>query len=352
VIAGHGPWDHPARGLLHVASWIYGLGVLGRLGLYRTGLLRRERLSTRIVSVGNLTAGGTGKTPFVILLADEMKNRGLRAAVIVRGYKARREGKTDVVSDGRTIRLGYPEAGDEALLLARKLPGVPVVMAADRVAGCQVAVREFGAEVILLDDGFQHLQVERDLDVVLLENENPFGYGYLLPRGLLREPVGALERADLLVITSAGDSGAPPEIPHVLRHTRAVPVLHAMFTPAGWTDTKTGRTIAEEDIRREEIIAFSGIANPSAFERTLRSLGIFPRHHCVFPDHHPYVPSDLTEIADRMQEVGGRIALTTEKDAVRLESMVPPFPVVALGVKLVLTSGESALKRCLDALFP
>lgn len=351
-IAGHGLWGRPVRGLLHVASWIYGLGVVGRLGLYHVGLLRRVRFSTRIISIGNLTAGGTGKTPFVILLVQEIRNRGLRPAVVVRGYKGRREGRTVVVSEGGTIRLGYPEVGDEAVLLARKLPGVPVVMAADRAEGCQVAIREFGAQVILLDDGFQHLKVERDLDILLVDRENPFGYGYLLPRGLLREPVRALGRADLVVMTSTDDSGKPLEIAPLIPHADTPPVLQAVFVPTVFTDAKTGQKIAEEDLRAEEVVAFSGIANPPAFERVLRSLGILPAHHSIFPDHHRYAPSDLREIARRMQEVGARIALTTEKDAVRLEKMSLPFSVVTLGVKLILTDGHAELKQCLDALFP
>ncbi|MFQ5883203.1 MAG: tetraacyldisaccharide 4'-kinase [Candidatus Methylomirabilales bacterium] len=351
-IAGHGPWGPPVRGLLRIASWIYGLGVVVRVSVYRTGLLRQERLAARIISIGNLTAGGTGKTPFVILLVQEVRKRGLRPAVVVRGYGGRREGRTVVVSGGDTIRLGYPEVGDEALLLARKLPGVPILMAADRVEGCQVAIREFGARVIILDDGFQHLRVERDLDILLLDQENPLGYGFLLPRGLLREPVRALQRADLLVMTGTGDPGEPSESPRLVRHAGSTPVLQVAFTPTVLTNTKTGETVDEEHLRREEVVAFSGIANPPAFERTLQSLGIFPKHHLIFPDHHPYGPSDLLEIAQRMEEVGAKIALTTEKDAVRLEKVSPPFSVVTIGVKLVLTGGQAEFKQCLDALFP
>jgi len=328
------------------------MGVVGRLGLYRTGLIRQQHLATRVISVGNLTAGGTGKTPFVILLAGEIRNRGVPPAVVVRGYKGRREGQTVVVSDGETVRLGYPEAGDEALLLARKLPGVPVIMAADRVAGCRVAMRDLGAQVILLDDAFQHLKVARDLDILLLDRENPLGYGYLLPRGLLREPASAIRRADLLVMTGAGDSSMLPKASSLIRHMGAKPVLQAVFTPTVFTDSKTGHAIAGEDLRGEEVVAFSGIANPPAFERTLRSQGIHPKHHVIFPDHHPYAPSDLIEIARRMQEGGARIALTTEKDAVRLEKIAPPFSVVTVGVTLVLTSGHAELKKSLDALFP
>ncbi len=351
-IAGTGSCGAPVRGLLHVASWIYGLGVIGRLGLYRTGLLRRARLPARVVSIGNLTAGGTGKTPCVILLVKEVSNRGLRPAVVVRGYGGKREGQTVVVSDGEKIRMDYPEVGDEALLLARTLPGIPVLMAADRVEACHVAIREFGAQVIVLDDAFQHLRVERDLDILLLDRENPFGYGYLLPRGLLREPVRGLKRATLVVMTGASDAGEDGAVSHVVRHAGSAPVLHAVFTPTRLTNTETGETVTEESLHTQEVVAFSGIANPPAFEQTLRSLGIFPKHHCIFPDHHPYDASDLAEVYQRMQKVGAKIALTTEKDAIRLESMMSPFPVFTLGIQLVLTGGHAELKRCLDGLFP
>ncbi|MFQ5847485.1 MAG: tetraacyldisaccharide 4'-kinase [Candidatus Methylomirabilales bacterium] len=351
-IAGHGPWGGPVRCFLRVASWMYGLAVLGRLGLYRSGLFRRARLSTRVISVGNITVGGTGKTPFVILLVQELQGRGLRPAVVLRGYGGKKEGALAVVSDGETIRLDYPGVGDEALLLARKLPGVPILMSADRVEGCQVAVRDFGAQVTVLDDGFQHLRVERDLDIVLLDGEDPFGCGFLLPRGLLREPVGGLRRADLCVMTRAGDPRGPCDVPPRLRDIGRGPLLDAVYTPTVLTDLKTKETVAEEDLRGQEVVAFSGIANPPGFARTLRSCGIFPADYLVFPDHHPYTTSDLAGIARRMEEVGATVALTTEKDAVRLEKLLLPVPVITVGVRLSLTGGQAELKRFLDALFP
>ncbi len=351
-IVGGGPWERPLRGLLHVASWVYGLGVLGRLGLYRVGVLRRIRLSGRVISVGNITAGGTGKTSFVLLLVQEVRARGLRPAVVLRGYGAKKEGETLVVSDGKTIPMDYPEVGDEALLLARKLPGVPVIMSPDRVRGCQVAFGELGAQVAILDDGFQHLRIERDLDVLLLDRENPFGYGYLLPRGLLREPMGAVRRADLFVMTGVGEPSEPFDAPPRLRRTGQAPVLQAVYTLIGLTDVRTGEPVAEQELRDQYVVAFSGIANPAVFERTLTSLAIFPKDHVVFPDHHPYDASDLSRIARRMGEVGATVALTTEKDAVRLEKLLPPFPIVTLGVRLTLTEGQAELKRCLDAILP
>ncbi|MFQ5532292.1 MAG: tetraacyldisaccharide 4'-kinase [Candidatus Methylomirabilales bacterium] len=348
-VAGHGPWGRPVRPLLHVASWIYGLGVVGRLGLYRAGLLRSTRLPTRVISIGNLIAGGTGKTPFVIFLVQKLQDRGLRPAVVLRGYRGRREGATVVVSDGDTIQLGYPEVGDEALLLAQKLKGVPILMAADRVRGCQAAIRTFRPEVIILDDGFQHLRLERDLDILLLDRENPFGYGYLLPRGFLREPVRALTRADLLVMTGVDSTGEALEVPDLVS---AAPLLHAAYTPTVLTDVRTGETLAWEDLHAKEFVAFSGIANPLNFERTLQSLGISPKDHLIFPDHHPYHAADLTEISRRMRNAGATVALTTEKDAVRLERLPPSFPVLTVGVTLTLTGGREVLKQCLDALFP
>jgi tetraacyldisaccharide 4'-kinase len=337
---------------LLLASWVYGLGVRGRLGQYRMGLRARNRLPVPVISVGNIVVGGTGKTPFVIMLARELKDRGLRPAVVTRGYRGNREGKVVVVSDGATIEGGYPEFGDEAVLMAHKLPGVPVVMARDRAEGGREAIRRFGAEAILLDDGFQHLQLARDLDIVLLDRANPLGYGYLLPRGLLREPVGALRRADLIVVTGTRATEDAWHIPRGLREVWSAPVLHAVYLPTVLTDGKTGEVVAEADLRAQLVVAFSGIANPLGFERTLRSLGIAPRAHLIYPDHHPYDASDLAAIAERMAAVGATVALTTEKDAVRLAAIAPPFTVVALGVRLSLVGGQPELKHFLDALFP
>ncbi len=342
----------PVRGLLHVASWIYGVGVVGRLGLYRFGLLKGTPLSAPVISIGNITVGGTGKTPFVMLLVQEIRNRGLRPAVVLRGYGGKQEGRTVVVSDGEAIRMGYPEVGDEALLLARKLSGVPIVMSADRLKGCEIAIRDLGAQVALLDDGFQHLRVERDLDIILLDRENPFGFGYLLPRGLLREPLSALRRADLFVMTGTGGGEAPRDVLARLRGAGSTPLLHAVYVPAGLTNVKTGTAIADHELYGQTVLAFSGIGNPQVFQRTLESLGILPKHHVVFSDHHPYTASDLNQIGRSMEDIGATVALTTEKDAVRLEKLDPPFPLVAVGVRLSLTGGQTELKRCLDGLFP
>lgn len=351
-IAGRGPWGRPVRGLLHVASWAYGLGVVGRLGLYRFGLLRQRRLAAPVISIGNITAGGTGKTPFVMLLAREIRNRGIRSAVVLRGYGGKKEGETVVVSDRETVRMSYPEVGDEALLLARELPGVPIVMSANRVRGCEVAIRDFGAQVTLLDDGFQHLRVGRDLNILLLDRENPFGYGYLLPRGLLREPLGAMRRADLLVMTGVGGPEKARDVPPPLRSERGVPLLHAVFVPTVLTNVKTGGVVPERDLHGQAAVAFSGIANPQVFERTLESLGVLLKYHVVFPDHHPYDSSDLSGVARRMEEVGATIAVTTEKDAVRLEKLLLPFPVITVGIRLSLVAGQEELKRSLDAILP
>jgi len=204
----------------------------------------------------------------------------------------------------------------------------------------------------VLDDGFQHLRVERDLNICLLDRENPLGYGYLLPRGLLREPVSALERADLFVITGASDPAEPWAVPPDLRRIGQAPVLLAVYSATVVAHGKTGEAVAEGYLRAQDVVAFSGIANPPAFERTLESLGIIPKHHLVYPDHHPYDAADLRGIARCMEKVGATVALTTEKDAVRLERLALPFPVFTVGVRLSLIRGQPELKRFLDTLFP
>jgi tetraacyldisaccharide 4'-kinase len=286
----------------------------------------------------------------VILLSQKLTQRGLRVAVVTRGYGGEGEGGLLVVSDGERVRETYPRVGDEPLLLARKLPGIPVIMAADRRAGCEFAIARFGAEVILLDDGFQHLQMERDLDILLFDGANPFGYGYLLPRGLLREPLSALRRADLLVITTPIPGGSFQDLERVLKGYTSVPILQAVYTPTICTDLQSGEPIPWEVVRSQKVLAFSGIANPANFERTLRSAGIHSCQHLGFADHHPYGPEDLRKIHRVMEEHGATMALTTEKDAVRLEGTPLPFPVAVFGVKLSLEAGCDELGRCFDAL--
>ncbi|MGH7376234.1 MAG: tetraacyldisaccharide 4'-kinase, partial [Candidatus Methylomirabilales bacterium] len=191
------------RAGLRIASWAYGTAVVARTAAYRARLLATHRVPCPVVSVGNLTAGGTGKTPCVIFLARHLQQHGFRPAILLRGYGRRGGTGLLVASAGQGLLVPAAEAGDEASLLAEVLPGVPVILAADRVRGAEVALSRCGADLLILDDGYQHLRLQRDLDILLLDARSPFGSGALLPRGLLREPPAAADRADLVILTRA-----------------------------------------------------------------------------------------------------------------------------------------------------
>lgn len=336
------------RGCLTLASLVYGGLVWARNAGYNSGLLRAGRLPCRVVCVGNLSVGGTGKTPTVLALAGAAADAGLRVAVLLRGYG--REGRgVRVVSDGRRVQLSWREAGDEAVLLARRLGGVPVVVGEDRVAAGRVIVERFDPQIIFLDDGFQHRRLHRDADLVLLDSTDPFG-GSLLPRGRLREPIGALRRATAVLLTRA-DQGGDPEA--VRRRVAAVapdcPVGRAILRPLCLRDLTAGSRRPVAELRGRRVLAVSGIGNPESFHRTLQDSGAILAGRLVYPDHHAFSEEDRRRMGDVARRSEANWIVTTEKDAVRLEGGPLPdgCPVMALEVALAIVEGAEALEAAL-----
>jgi len=325
------------RGALALASAGYGAAVRLRNLAYERGLRRSCRAGVPVVSVGNITAGGTGKTPFVAWLAALLGRRGLRPAVLSRGYGAGGGGGLD----------------DENELLRRLVPGVPVVVEPDRVRGAERAVREHSADVLVLDDGFQHRRLARDLDIVLVDALRPFGGGRLLPLGLLREPPSGLARAHVIVLTRC-DLASPARLEELRRelagHAPRAEVATARHRPVGLRPV--GPPQGAEAPRLGELAggvwgAFCGLGNPEAFRLTLRRLGADIVQFTAFPDHHHYRPAELARLMGAAAEAGCRGLLTTEKDAVKLEGLVPrvpPVPLFALCVRMELTEGREALE--------
>lgn len=331
-------------------SFAYSGGVVLRLGLYRRGWLPRRRLPCRVISVGNLVAGGTGKTPLVEVLARAMHRQGRRVVILLRGYRGRAEGPPTLVSDGSRIQGRPPWVGDEAYLLARNLSGVPVIMGADRYqAGC-FAVEEFGAEDVLLDDGFQHLALYRDLDILLIDGANPFGYGYLLPRGTLREPMTSIGRAQVLIVTRADLAGETGFLKQHLRSlNREAPILLACHQPHGLQAVGGEETMGVEALQGTAAMAFSGIADPASFEATLTRLGTKILKHLAFPDHYCFTQKDIEAILEMGRDLKAEMILTTEKDAVRIPdfSMDQGIPIYALKIEFAFLEGQEALEQLL-----
>ena len=297
-----------------------------RAAAYRRGWLRPKRLPAKVISVGNLTVGGTGKTPMVLRLATWLRQRGLQVAVLTRGY-GRRERMPLVINGQGEVEKYLPELmGDEPILLARRLPDVTIGIGADRFSLAQ-RIMEMEAphppEVFLLDDGFQHLQLARDLDLVLIDATHPLGATAVLPAGPLREPVRALARADVIVLTRTGDGPQAKLLDTVRRYNPRAPVFQASTKLVGVFDAATHRPANLFVLKQQPVLGFCGVGNPDAFWEDLRRWGFELVGTVAFPDHHSYGIEDFRRIIRRADRAGARVLLTTEKDLVNL-TVVPP----------------------------
>jgi len=310
-----------------LALW-YRLVVQARGLLYRSGLLPSYCATVPVISVGNLTVGGTGKTPVTDAVVKRLLERGLRVAVVSRGYGGNFAGTVGVVAsgDGRSLMTAQA-AGDEPCLLARRNPALLVYVAKERAEGVRAAERA-GAQVVVLDDGFQHLAVQRDLDIVLLDSRAPFGNGQLLPAGPLREPTGALRRADLLVMTHAADGSS---VSHPLFDG---PVLYCRHRLANTLLTLSGAAQPWSVLSGRQVVAFAGIARPDDFFAALRGRGVEPVATLALQDHQDYtgpVLNQLLQLCDNK-----KLLLTTEKDAVKLHAADLPCPCLVAPLELAI----------------
>jgi tetraacyldisaccharide 4'-kinase len=279
-----------------------------------------QQLPRPVVSVGNLTTGGTGKTPMTAYLASLIQSWGLKPVILSRGYGGSAEGRGVIVSTGQGPRVPAAVAGDEAFGLAQRLPEVPVVVGKNRFAMGIEAARQLAPDCFLLDDGFQHVRLHRDLNLVLLDYRRPFGNGHLLPRGHLREAPSALGRADAVILTRS-DLGSPSE-PDLSRYCQAKPVFrsrHRSTLAFRWEAGQPGPRVDGGGIPAgTAVFVFSGIADNAAFRNAVRAIGGRLVGFYAFADHHPYSQRDLAKIQVAAKAAGARVIVTTAKDAVRL----------------------------------
>ncbi|HLL16161.1 MAG TPA: tetraacyldisaccharide 4'-kinase [Pyrinomonadaceae bacterium] len=345
----------------------YGAAGGARRALYRAGVLRVERIAAPVVSVGNLTAGGTGKTPLVEWLARAVASEGRRVCILTRGYGRADPGKRVVVSDGERVLAEAREAGDEPRLLAESLSGltVAVVSDANRVAAARWALESLRSEVFILDDGFQHLRIARDLNILTLDATDPWGGGRLLPRGRLREPLGEMRRADLIVITRAELAGDVEDL-----RARAVslsggrPVLVARTATVRIASLdraavdETGGSRETNEITRplladipQPLAAFCAIGNPSAFFAHARNHALTLNYTRAFADHHAYTQRDVDDCVREAVRRGARALLTTAKDAVKLRALRFALPCYVLEVALKFDDEQrmrAILNKCIS----
>lgn len=307
----NGAWDRVVFALLKVLAMLYALLLRLRAAAYRIGILPSHRLPVPVISVGNITLGGTGKTPTVAWIADHLMRRGKRVAVLSRGYGGSLEGEVRVVSDGSTIFLSPEEAGDEPHLLARKLPGLMVVIGANRYQAGLLALKELKPDIFILDDGFQHLRLKRDLDILLLDAGTPFANGHTLPAGFLREHPSAARRADLVIYTRSAGTGKPNLFPQK-------PSLWTTHALSGMVPIAGGERSGFQELDGVRVTAFSGIANPDGFFDLLESCGVRLTATLSFPDHTRYDEEEIAAICRLRDASRSKVLVTTEKDGVKL----------------------------------
>ncbi|MCJ8500742.1 tetraacyldisaccharide 4'-kinase [Desulfatitalea alkaliphila] len=361
IIEGRDNGRWPAtRALLTPLALGYGRIMAIRARLYAGNRLSRGRLPCTVIAVGNLTAGGTGKSPMTIHVAQRVRGWGYGVAVISRGYKGTLSGSAAVVGDGRQVLCDAAAAGDEPVMMALRLPGVPVLVGGDRLAAGRLAIERFRPDVIVCDDAFQHLRLVRDIDLVLLDQDRPFGNGWLLPRGMLREPPSALARAHALVLTRCRDDmaggsvkrpvGVPADKPlFATRHApficRVVGGRRGVLPPAPVGLGSDGLGL----IRGRRAFAFSGIARNDDFRQGVQSAGCKVVGHLDYPDHHPYTEAELALIFDRAAAKGAELLVTTEKDYARLVRRHEwPLDLVVVGVRMAFPDGGGAFDNFLQ----
>ena len=292
-----------------------------RAWAYRNGYLSTRRLSCPVISIGNLSLGGTGKTPHVLAIANWLKSRGIRPAVVSRGYGGRAGRGPLVASDGTSVLVSHRDAGDEPVMMAEALSDIPVVVGSDRYAGGRLAVERFGAQVIVLDDGFQHMALFRDVDLVLLPAVNFFGTRWVFPGGDLREPVSALSRATAILLTRAEAlSSSDREIGR--RKLQAMVTDRPVFLSemrATRCISMKGEVKALEMLASEPLFAVCALAGPESFFAILEELDTDLRGKAAFPDHYSYKRNDLSKLMAQARKQGARALVTTHKDSVKIK---------------------------------
>ncbi len=301
-----------------------------RAAAYKKGWLASRQLPCPVVSIGNIMLGGAGKTPHVIAVAEWLLTQGLRPAIVSRGYGRKKTIDAPlIVSEGKGAVCNPENGGDEPVMMAEATRGIPIVVGSDRFEAGMTAYRELGAEAVILDDGFQHLSLERDINIALLPAARPFGTGRVFPGGDLREPVSALERADALVITSA-QAVSVPGIQDLLSKIHemvpAVPAFSSKTEVKGLKGVGRGLEIDINDICGKAVFAFCAIAHPRSFFDTLSSTGADLKGEKAFRDHHAYNLDDLKEIIAASIKDRAAYIVTTEKDAIKLKYLLPLVP--------------------------
>ena len=322
--------------LLYPLSLIFSLILISRRKLYTTGLISSYTITLKTISVGNIVAGGSGKTPFTIYLAKLLAERGYKVAVSHRGYKGKFEQTNRLISDREQIKDDARDAGDEAQLLAQKLPGIPVIAGKDRERSLKILQQEFpDLDLVILDDSFQHLRVNKDFHFLLFNSQTKLGNGFVLPAGILREPLRAIRFADCLIYNGSD------EIPRKL-YKSCKRIIRVNYRISGITSPK-GEGFSPASLKNNRLALVSGIGQPGSFEETITAAGIRFEKHFNFPDHYDYKDHKIIEDLSREVKDKYDYLLTTEKDYTKLANFRDKLPLLIIRIEVHVPEQEEIL---------
>ncbi|MGA2780643.1 MAG: tetraacyldisaccharide 4'-kinase [Smithella sp.] len=342
----------PVKIIAYAPSFFYCLIINFRNWLYDHKIFKEIKLPCPVISVGNITVGGTGKTPCVIMLAQMLQENGFKPAILSRGYGGERVNSVNIVSDGCEILLDSKIAGDEPYLIAKELKNVPVITGAKRIVTGKTAIRQFGANVLICDDAMQHRQIFRGINLVLLDSQSLQGNNQILPRGRLREPISELKRASAIVLTRANEARQTNDQIEKLVQTENIPIFRSIHKPK---DIVKGDYSAQNSISiiaGKRVCAFCGIANPDSFRKTLSDAQAQVLSFDIFPDHHRYNKNELEKIKARFIDCHADFLISTQKDGTRLQEF-PEFLYIIYMLRIeleIVPSRESFKKFILDRL--
>jgi len=355
------------KAILFLASRIYQRAVMFRLWMYDNRVIRNRAIGCLVVSIGNVTCGGTGKTPVVEVFARSLSQKGRRVAVLSRGYRSRdrsllsklqkkfsskkMEVPPRVVSDGQNLLLDSVRAGDEPFMLASNLKNVAVLVDKDRVKSGLYAIEEFGTDTLILDDGFQYLNLKAHINILLVDSTAPFDNHHVLPRGLLREPIRSIRRADYIFLTKSDGS-------HKLRHLKAflrrqnhhAEIIECCHKPQYLEDVyQKGSRLPLEYLKGKKVASISAIANPGSFNAFLSELGSDIVEEIHYADHHRYRQQEMIDFINAAKAAGADLIMTTEKDAVRMPRLDRrDIPILFLRVQIDILSGQENFDQCIS----
>ena len=360
-------YDRALICLLFVASRFYRMAIQFRLWLYDRRVIRNHALGCLVVSIGNLSCGGTGKTPVVEVFARSLSAKGRKVAILSRGYRSKKrttgeklrhifnskeiEMPPKVVSDGKQLLLNSEYAGDEPYMLASNLRDVAVVVDKDRVKSGIYAINHFESDVIILDDGFQYLMLKPHINIVLVDATDPFGNGHVLPRGILREPIKNIRRADYIFLTKSNGSHKISHLKRFLRrHTKRAEIIECCHKPQFLVQLFSDGSREElAYLKEKKVAALSAIACPQSFENFLCKLGadLVLKDH--FADHHRYTEKEILDFVEQAANAGAEMIVTTEKDAVRIPQLAQcKVPIYYLRIQIDILSGQESFDQCIS----